>query len=298
MTSTMTTVDLTPYRAFWRERERRQFTPEMRAAAEAARREAERLSRILTTEFGARRVYLFGSFAWGPETRPDSDIDLAVEGLPSGQLLSASLRLSNATHYPVDLVPLERLPDPLRNRIVLSGLRLFGDSTDFLPPMSPSPNRLLADMLRSEAHKLGRVQGEAAANRARFSGQPVESTQDLRAIASILADIYQGAENAFQRIARATGEGVPSGPEWHRDLLAQMSSQISGVRPAVLRPATRALLDPFRKFRHLARHRYGFDLEWDDVRDLLEASESTILACLIDLETFCDWLDQTAASET
>lgn len=92
------------YRAFWRKRSQAEPTPEMRAAAEAARREAQRLGRILTDEFGVERVYLFGSFAWGLEARPDSDLDLAVEGLPRGKLVFAHARLSNASRYTVDLV--------------------------------------------------------------------------------------------------------------------------------------------------------------------------------------------------
>ncbi|MBI3764266.1 MAG: nucleotidyltransferase domain-containing protein [Chloroflexi bacterium] len=97
----------------------------MRAAAEAARREAQRLGRILTDEFGVERVYLFGSFAWGLETRPDSDLDLAVEGLPRGKLVFAHARLSNASRYTVDLVSLERLPELLRKRILKSGLVVY-----------------------------------------------------------------------------------------------------------------------------------------------------------------------------
>jgi len=96
----------------------------MRAAAEAAYCEALRLGRILAAEFGVERVYLFGSFAWGPDTRSDSDLDLAVQGLAPGKFVLAHLRLSNASKYAIDLVRLERLPDLLRNRILKSGLLL------------------------------------------------------------------------------------------------------------------------------------------------------------------------------
>jgi len=125
----MLPVDIDHYRAFWRKRGRLEPTREMLAAAEAAGREAQRLSQMLAAEFGARRVYLFGSFAWGPETHPDSDLDLAVEGLPRGQLVFAHARLSSVSRYAVDLVLLERLPELLRNRIVKSGILVYDDQS-------------------------------------------------------------------------------------------------------------------------------------------------------------------------
>jgi len=97
----------------------------MRVAMDAACKEAERLAQILASEFGVERVYLFGSFVWGPEIRPDSDIDLAVEGLPSGKLISADVSLSRASSFSVDLFPLEDLYPRLHNRILESGLLIY-----------------------------------------------------------------------------------------------------------------------------------------------------------------------------
>jgi len=291
----MTAVELAKYRAFWRERSRTKPTPEMRAAAEAARLEAQRLSQILAAEFGVERVYLFGSFAWGPEIRPDSDLDLAAEGLSPDKLLPASGRLERASRYALDLLRLERLPGPLRNLILQSGLVVYGDHHEHHGvPMNPSPSQLLTTSLRNEIEKLRQVQGEVAADWASFADRALMSTHDLRGIASALTDIYQGAENAFQRIARATGEGLPSGAEWHRELLDQMSREVSGVRPAVIGAETRVALEPFRDFRHRARHLYGFDLEWGKTRPLLEVAENVVAALVADLELFCAALEQMA----
>lgn len=155
--------------------------------------------------------------------------------------------------------------------------------------------QILVQALRSEIEKLRHVRAEIAVSQATFgilSASP--SIHDLRGIASVLADLYQGAENAFQRIVKTTGESLPSGHEWHRALLEQISQEVLGVRPAVLRNETRAALDPLRRFRHLARHRYGFDLEWEDIRPLLAAAETTAQALTNDLEVFCGLLDQMA----
>jgi predicted nucleotidyltransferase len=64
-----------------------------------------------------RGVWLFGSAIEGT-FRMDSDIDLAVEGLPNLDLLDAMAEVeSAAADIPVDLVRLESLPPHWQRRI-------------------------------------------------------------------------------------------------------------------------------------------------------------------------------------
>lgn len=58
-------------------------------------------------ERGATAVYLFGSSARGP-LRDDSDIDLAVTGLPAGVFFKAVAEASRIVGRAVDVVPLDR----------------------------------------------------------------------------------------------------------------------------------------------------------------------------------------------
>lgn len=55
---------------------------------------------------GATEVYLFGSFAEG-RARADSDLDLAVLGLPADRFYAALARASDAAGIMVDVVCLE-----------------------------------------------------------------------------------------------------------------------------------------------------------------------------------------------
>lgn len=55
---------------------------------------------------GAREVYVFGSAA-NDRLREDSDVDLAVAGLPPERFLEAMGRAARALHRPVDLVDLD-----------------------------------------------------------------------------------------------------------------------------------------------------------------------------------------------
>ena len=121
----MAHVNVAQYRAFWRKLAQAELTPEMRVAVEKARAEAKRLAQILADEYGVKRAYLFGSFAWGNKVRPESDIDLAVEGLPPGELFPADARVSRATEYSIDLVRLDSLPTRLHSRVLKSGILLY-----------------------------------------------------------------------------------------------------------------------------------------------------------------------------
>jgi hypothetical protein len=70
-------------------------------------------------------------------------------------------------------------------------------------------------------------------------------------VALNLHGFYTGAERIFEEIAREIDGHRPGGPDWHRDLLVQMSAEIPGIRPPVLSRETRECLDEYRRFRQL-----------------------------------------------
>jgi hypothetical protein len=54
---------------------------------------------------------------------------------------------------------------------------------------------------------------------------------------------------------------VPEGDRWHRELLAQCTVEVPGVRPAVLPREMRQDLESLLAFRHFVRHAYGAELD-------------------------------------
>jgi predicted nucleotidyltransferase len=68
---------------------------------------------------GAREVYLFGSVATGV-LREDSDVDIAVTGLPPRQFFRAMGQASRALGRPVDLVDLDE-DDPFADYLKSKG---------------------------------------------------------------------------------------------------------------------------------------------------------------------------------
>lgn len=70
------------------------------------RRDVENAVKILE-DFGCKEIYIFGSLVDGPVT-PESDIDIAVKGIPPGSFFTVLAKLMMQLEHPVDLVNLEK----------------------------------------------------------------------------------------------------------------------------------------------------------------------------------------------
>lgn len=76
------------------------------------------------------------------------------------------------------------------------------------------------------------------------------------ALAFQIERFYTAVEALAARVLRTLDGDVPSGPEWHQDLLRAASVAVEGLRPAVLPAETIPLLRDLLGFRHFARHGY------------------------------------------
>ena len=105
-----------------------------------------------------------------------------------------------------------------------------------------------------------------------------------------LHGFYTGVEKVFEDIARTVDDTAPSGPEWHRQLLFQMSTDLDPVRPAVIQPATQRCLDEYRTFRHVVRNVYTFNLRPDRVEHLTAQLRTCYEMIVTDLGSFAELL--------
>jgi len=82
-------------------------------------------ARVLKSRFGVRRVVLFGSLAHEAWFMPDSDVDIAVEGLAGNEYWQAWKAVEEIIgDRPVDLIEIERVGEPLRQAIERYGVEL------------------------------------------------------------------------------------------------------------------------------------------------------------------------------
>jgi hypothetical protein len=93
---------------------------------------------------------------------------------------------------------------------------------------------------------------------------------EITAVASVLHSFYNGLENIFLAIAKGCDHQVPTGAQWHRDLLVQMM-QRTEHRSRVLSAALAQKLRNYLGFRHVYRHSYAFFLEWTELQELVTA---------------------------
>jgi predicted nucleotidyltransferase len=90
-----------------------------------AKKIAERVARELGTQYGARKVFLFGSLARGDQGAI-FDIDLAVEGLPAARFFEAvAFATSEGREWRIDLVDVDDCVGSLRDMIEKEGIVLW-----------------------------------------------------------------------------------------------------------------------------------------------------------------------------
>lgn len=109
---------------------------------------------------------------------------------------------------------------------------------------------------------------------------------DVRAAGSLLHDFYTGLEKIFQRIALRVDGDLPTGEDWHLQLLLRMATPIDGVRPRVISDDQMQQLEEYLRFRHVFRNLYGFELRWELIAPLVEAMRDDFHVTESQIEAF------------
>jgi len=110
------------------------------------------------------------------------------------------------------------------------------------------------------------------------------------ALALNLHSFYTGAERIFEAIAQQIDQYQPTGSQWHRQLLDQMVVTIPDIRPAVISGETHLLLDELRRFRHVVRSVYAYQLDPERVLDLAKRVFAEFSRFAQEINAFCQTL--------
>lgn len=89
------------------------------------------------------------------------------------------------------------------------------------------------------------------------------TVREKTAAAAFLAQWYNGVENILKRIYRYYNVPIPCGNNWHVEIVKGVSEPPQKGLPLLIDHELSIDLAPFRKFRHIVYHGYGFQLEWD-----------------------------------
>jgi hypothetical protein len=108
---------------------------------------------------------------------------------------------------------------------------------------------------------------------------------ELSALATMLHSFYTGIENIFKRVALEIDGDMPSGYASHSGLLTAMTRSTAKRLP-VISEELHFNLSGYLSFRHVFRHAYSFQLEWDKMRDLVLQSQATWQQLQTELDRF------------
>ena len=152
--------------------------------------------------------------------------------------------------------------------------------------------RSVAARVRQEVPELDRVAHRASRAWASSSRGPEDLFVDAAALN--IHGFYAGLERIFTLVAERIDASLPGGPNWHQDLLRQMTAEMPGVRAAVLSPDLFPALDRYRGFRHVVRNVYAYVLDPRLLAVLVDDLPETSERVRVQLEAFADALETIA----
>jgi hypothetical protein len=97
---------------------------------------------------------------------------------------------------------------------------------------------------------------------ARFNSvtDPEDRDSHLRAIAGCIHGVYTGVEKLLKSIVRYFDGEIPTGEDWHIQLLLRVRNPNEGVRPRIVSESTYRSPNTLRGFRHIFRSTYHTNL--------------------------------------
>ena len=103
------------------------------------------------------------------------------------------------------------------------------------------------------------------------------TTREKTAAAAFMAQFYGGIENVLKRISVFNSIPIPVGDAWHITLFKNYCETSHGNLPVLFDNSLSISIAPFRKFRHVVYHSYGFQLDWDRMKEGLQNIDDVFL---------------------
>ena len=263
---------------------------------------ARQVAVMLYENFEATQVAVFGSLAERDWFSEQSDIDIAVWGLPPNSYFRAvSETIGFSREFKIDLVRFESCKEVFRKRVQSQAIPIEKDGKRGNTLRDNETNKMkwekLVQRISGERTRIKRSAGQIGEDLQRIEEAPIEYRRSLEAfVARHLFDFYKGLERIFQRIAREVDRNLPSGEEWHKDLLQQMTES-NAIRPAVLSQETGSELQSLRGFHHVFIYIYADELDYERTLENADRVKTIFPKLSADLDIFITWLEQQVSDE-
>jgi hypothetical protein len=100
------------------------------------------------------------------------------------------------------------------------------------------------------------------------------TVREKTAAAAFTAQFYGGVENILKRISHFYNIPLPTGDTWHIELFKRFCKPPYKSLPELFDESLALDISPFRKFRHVVYHGYGFQLDWGRMKEGIESIET------------------------
>ena len=242
---------------------------------------AYQVATLLYEQFGATQVVVFGSLTEPIGFTNRSDIDIAVSGLSTDDYDKAwKIVMDFKSGFKIDFINFDTSKGLFRERIKYQAIPIEKESRSGLwrtlyehlqRQVFPTEDgdiyemnrKRLTQRINDELVKIDATTNDIAKALEDIEAAPANYRQYIEeSIANKLADVYNGIERIFERIAREVDTLMPTGSRWHKDLLAQMTTQRSERGP-VIAEDTSLRLEHLLEFRHKVNNIYDRELNYE-----------------------------------
>ena len=271
---------------------------------------AYQVATLLYEQFGATQVVVFGSLTEPIGFTNRSDIDIAVSGLSTDDYDKAwKIVMDFKSGFKIDFINFDTSKGLFRERIKYQAIPIEKGSHSGLwqtlyehlhRQVFPTEEGDIYEMNRKRLtqrinDELDKIEGTLERihrGLEKIEEVPIDVTEFIEnTIATDLADIYNGIERIFERIAREVDTLMPTGSRWHKNLLAQMAEK-RPERCPVISENTRRELEELLEFRHKVNNIYGRELKYEKTIPHAKSIETLLANVSQDLNTFTDSLEK------
>jgi hypothetical protein len=91
---------------------------------------------------------------------------------------------------------------------------------------------------------------------------------EMTAAAQVLHSFYNGVESILVLFFKYINEKLPNDLSWHKTLL-EMAFGTNSQNIKIFRNDIKEKLDEYLSFRHFIRHSYSSELDWNDMKPLI-----------------------------
>ncbi len=148
----------------------------------------------------------------------------------------------------------------------------------------------LKEEISIELEYIETILQELSALRRDVAGREI-TIREKTAAAAFLAQFYGGVENILKRISSFYSIDLPVGDTWHIDLFKRFCSPANEPLPEFFDESLSLSMGSFRKFRHVVYHGYGFQLDWNRMREGMETVDDVFLKFTISLNEYLKKLE-------